>query len=147
MSTSRRVRAGGALGHLLLVVVLALGVFIMHTTGHPDEGSGTSTAAHASAMSAAPQPHAPMEDLAAPTAAPDMTAVSSSSATGPVMNMDMASLCVAVLTAWALAALLRAALLRRPGWLVSVLAEAVVMLRPNPPPRKPDLTQLSILRI
>ncbi|MER8041372.1 hypothetical protein [Streptomyces sp. NPDC094032] len=33
-------RAGGALAHLLLVVVLALGVFVMHSVGHPEGSSG-----------------------------------------------------------------------------------------------------------
>jgi hypothetical protein len=64
------------------------------------------------------------------------------------MAMDMVSLCVAVMFgAWALTALLRRALARRPDWLAKLLAEAPVMLRPNPPPRGPDLTELSVLRL
>jgi hypothetical protein len=39
------------------------------------------------------------------------------------------------------------ALARHPDWLAKFLAEAPVMLRPNPPPRGPDLTQLSVLRL
>ncbi|MEV6314050.1 hypothetical protein [Streptomyces sp. NPDC051776] len=45
-------RRAGVLGHLLLVVVLAFSVFVMHTLGHPDEGSGPHEgpqAAHAAA--------------------------------------------------------------------------------------------------
>ncbi|WP_330302233.1 MULTISPECIES: hypothetical protein [unclassified Streptomyces] len=41
---SRNVRTGAALGHLLLVVVLALGVFVMHTVGHPDGSAGPESA-------------------------------------------------------------------------------------------------------
>ncbi len=52
------------------------------------------------------------------------------------MAMDMVSLCVAVMFgAWVLTALLRRALARRPDWLAKLLAEAPVMLRPNPTPR------------
>ncbi|MEE4590464.1 hypothetical protein V2J94_00885 [Streptomyces sp. DSM 41524] len=51
MTTGRSMRADGVLPRLLLVVVLALGVFVMHTLGHPDGGSGsgmTHSAGHAS---------------------------------------------------------------------------------------------------
>ncbi|MFD6762649.1 hypothetical protein ACFWDW_26835, partial [Streptomyces roseolus] len=46
-------RAEGALAHLLLVVVLALGVFMMHSVGHP-EGPATGTSATAAAHVGAP---------------------------------------------------------------------------------------------
>ncbi|MFF4905829.1 hypothetical protein ACFY2T_13255 [Streptomyces sp. NPDC001260] len=66
----------------------------------------------------------------------------------PLMAMDMLSLCLAVmLGAWILAALLRSALARHPDWLARLLAQAPVLLRANPPPRGPDLAQLSILRL
>jgi hypothetical protein len=66
----------------------------------------------------------------------------------PFTAMDMLSLCMAVmLGAWVLAALLRSALCRHADWLADLLARAPVALRPNPPPRRPDLTQLSVLRI
>ncbi len=72
----------------------------------------------------------------------------SSSADMPVMAMDMMSLCVAVLLgAWVLAALVRSALARRPDWLANLLAQVAAFSRPNPPPRGPDLTQLSVLRL
>ncbi|MFF4728738.1 hypothetical protein ACFY3M_25960 [Streptomyces mirabilis] len=146
---SRSVRTGGALGYLLLVVVLALGVFVMHTVGHPDQASGPmNTAAHAST---APTPAAAHDPMGAP-ASPDQSHVTHSTHASPkdkpAMAMDMLSLCMAVMfSAWALAALLRMALARRPDWLAKFLAGAPVMLRPNPPPRSPDLTQLSVLRL
>lgn len=141
MHMSRCVRAGGALGHLLLVVVLALGVFVMHTVGHPDESSHASmsamdTGAHASAAMVPAQ-----EDMAQSEPA------QAASADVPVMAMDMVSLCVAVLfAAWILVALLRSALARSPGCLADVLAQAPELRRTAPPPRPPDLTQLSVLR-
>ncbi|MFD9288413.1 hypothetical protein ACFWBV_08900 [Streptomyces sp. NPDC060030] len=65
----------------------------------------------------------------------------------PAMAMDMASLCLAVLGTMTLASLLRAALARRREWLVRLTGRALMALRPHaPPPRPPDLTQLSILR-
>ena len=36
-----RLRAGGSFGYLLLVVMLALGVFTMYTVGHPEVSSST----------------------------------------------------------------------------------------------------------
>ena len=150
MHVSRSARTGGALGHLLLVVVLALGVFVMHTVGHPDQlsGPGMSTAAHAST---AHTPAAAQDPMGAPAPLDQSHATHSAHASPedkPAMAMDMLSLCMAVMfSAWALAALLRMALARRPDWLTKFLAAAPVMLRPNPPPRGPDLTQLSVLRL
>ncbi|MEV5343917.1 DUF6153 family protein [Streptomyces sp. NPDC052676] len=147
MRVSRCVRAGGALGQLLLVVVLAVGVFVMHTLGHPEEHSGS-----ASHGVAAPS-HMPMSGQASGHGVPDhwMPAPSddpSSARHEPGLAMDMTSLCVAVLVgAWALAALLRAAFARRLEWSADLLAQVVVVRRPNPPPRGPDLTQLSVLRL
>lgn len=132
MRASGYVRAGGALGQLLLVVVLALGVFVMHTLGHPEDSSrsGTPTASHASVMD-----HGSTE------------ASHSSSTHEPLMAMDMASLCVAVLFgSWVLAALLKSAFTRHQEWSARLLAQVAAVLRPNPPPRGPDLTQLSVLR-
>lgn len=158
MNVSRCVRTGGALGHLLLVVVLAFGVFVMHTVGHPAESSasGMSHASHASAAttdaaatSGVLLGHEPAKapasvDDASRAAAPEH----SSSSHPPVTAMDMMSLCLAVLLgAWVLAALVRSALSRHPDWLARLLAQAPVLLRPNPPPRGPDLTQLSVLRL
>ncbi|MET4926241.1 DUF6153 family protein [Streptomyces sp. PSRA5] len=140
MSASGYGRAGSVGGRLLLVVVLALGVFAMHTVGHPDEsyGSGAGAMTHASAD---PAP-APARDHALPHTSP---------ADEPVMGMDgmamdMASLCVAVLGTWVLAAL-SAAFARRPGRLTDPLAGVAVARRPNPPPRTPELSSLSVLRI
>ncbi|WP_264927262.1 hypothetical protein [Streptomyces sp. A012304] len=145
-------RTGGAFGHLLLVVVLALGVFVMHTVGHP-------TDSHAAEMSPASPVSAPTthaiaathEVAAAPasaqsehTAAPDQAP----STDMPAMAMDMLSLCLAVLlAAWALTALVRSALARHPDWLANLRAQVAAVLYPNPPPRGPDLTRLSVLRL
>ncbi|MFG2131272.1 DUF6153 family protein [Streptomyces sp. NPDC048751] len=154
MIVSRHVRTGGALGHLLLVVVLALGVFVMHTVGHPGDSSaaGMSGASHATADmmdAAAPSGHEPAKASASMDDESWATAPShSSSPHMPATAMDMMSLCLAVLLgAWVLAALLRSALSRRPDWLANLLAQAPVLLRPNPPPRGPDLTELSVLRL
>lgn len=152
MRVSRCVRAGGALGQLLLVVVLAVGVFVMHTLGHPEEHSGS-----ASHGVAAPS-HVPLSGQTSGHGVPDhwmpghgRPAPSDDPSSGPHepgMAMDMTSLCVAVLVgAWALAALLRAAFARRLEWSAELLAQVAVVRRPNPPPRGPDLTQLSVLRL
>lgn len=61
--------------------------------------------------------------------------------------MDMASLCMAVLGTWALASLLYAALTARRDWPADLAARVFTLVRPDPPPRPPDLAQLSILRI
>jgi uncharacterized RDD family membrane protein YckC len=64
------------------------------------------------------------------------------------MAMDMLSLCLAVLlSGYVLAALLKAALASRPERLADLLAWTAVVRRPSPPPRGPDLTRLSILRL
>ncbi|MFE1905464.1 DUF6153 family protein [Streptomyces gardneri] len=129
-------RAGGALAHLLLVVVLALGVFLMHAVGHP-EGSGGTAETTAAAHHAAPETGSPATEGGGSDARHD-----------PGAGMDMTTLCVAVLGAWLLAGLVRAALARRPDWLAAALARLVPALGPHAPPRRPpDLAQLSILRI
>ncbi|MFD8221598.1 DUF6153 family protein [Streptomyces sp. NPDC059697] len=150
MHVNRYVRAGGAYGHLLLVVVLALGVFVMHAMGHPDQssGDGMNPASHVSTMPTAAAAHDPMAAPASPERGSAAHSMYTASKDMPAMAMDMLSLCVAVMFgAWVLTALLRTALTRRPDWLAKLLAEAPVMLRPNPPPRGPDLTELSVLRL
>ncbi|MGW0732003.1 DUF6153 family protein [Streptomyces sp. NPDC002851] len=167
MNTSKHTRAAGAMAHLLLVVVLALGVFVMHTVGHPDDSAASSGAGMAAGAHGpvAGTHTAPGPDHAAMTAAASSPALGAASAEhehgqkhehatatvdqhGTGMGMDMASLCVAVLVgAWALAALRYAAFIRRSGWLAKLLARSVVLLRPNPPPRIPVLAQSSVLRI
>ncbi len=151
VKVSRFVRAGGALGHLLLVVVLALGIFAMHGMGHPGESahSTMSGASHSTAMDTAPPGHAPMS---APTdrgaGGHAAETADSPSSHEPAMAMDMLSLCVAVLFgAWALIALLRSAFTRRPGQPAELLSQVTSLLRPDPPPRGPDLTRLSVLRL
>ncbi|MGW8768773.1 hypothetical protein ACWGN5_40610 [Streptomyces sp. NPDC055815] len=151
-------RAGGAIGHLLLVVVLALGVFLMHAVGHP-EGSGggmdPATASHHSTPTQAGAAHhstptqAGAEHHSAPAQADAAHRGDSSDARHePGTGMDMTTLCVAVLGAWLLAGLLRAALGRRPDWMALLLARLTPALGPHaPPPRPPDLARLSVLRI
>ncbi|MFB7280444.1 DUF6153 family protein [Streptomyces hydrogenans] len=129
-------RAGGALAHLLLVVVLALGVFMMHSVGHPegDPRPGTHTTATAGA-------HAPESGGTHGSSPRD-------EGHAPGSGMDMSTLCVAVLAGWLLAGLVRAALGRRPDWLVLLLARLAPALGPHAPPRRPpDLALLSVLRI
>ncbi|WP_327426247.1 hypothetical protein [Streptomyces sp. NBC_01236] len=150
MRVSRNVRTGAALGHLLLVVMLALGVFVMHTVGHPagSSGSGMGAASQASTTYTPSAAHDPMRAPASLDQGHALDPAHTSPSHEPAMAMDMLSLCMAVLvTAWVLAALLRMAFSRRPDWLATLLAEAPVMLRPNPPPRGPDLTRLSVLRL
>ncbi|MFI8288125.1 DUF6153 family protein [Streptomyces sp. NPDC085614] len=147
-------RAGGALAHLLLVVVLALGVFVMHVVGHPEGSSGSGSEAGAMTHTGAPGHPAPDRDpvLAAPghgtVDSGPASAWSSPSSHDPGMAMDMSSLCVAVLVVWLLAGLVRAALARRPDWLARLLTGLTPLLGPNAPPRRPpDLARLSVLRI
>ncbi|MFF0425008.1 DUF6153 family protein [Streptomyces sp. NPDC004520] len=126
-------RAGGAIGHLLLVVVLALGVFLMHSVGHPEGSGGDMRTASSVSHHSAAAPH---------------DGGDSDARHAPGSGMDMTTLCVAVLGAWLLAGLLRAALGRRPDWLAVLLARLTPALGPHaPPPRPPDLAQLSVLRI
>ncbi|MFD5335185.1 hypothetical protein [Streptomyces hawaiiensis] len=145
---SRYVRTGGALGHLLLVVVLALGVFVMHTVGHPTQSHAAdrSASSHVSAPTAhsVSAPQAPATAESKHTASPEH----SLSTDMPAMAMDMLSLCLAVLlAAWVLAALVRSALARHPDWLANLRAQVAAVLHPSPPPRGPALTQLSVLRL
>lgn len=144
---SRCERVAGAFGHVLLVVVLALGVFVMHTLGHPEgsSGHGTDTASHTARVTSSA--HDPMgapasrelghaEDCGHPACPHE-----------PAMAMDMMSLCMAVLLGvWVLASLLRTALARRPGRSGDLLADAPFSPRPGPPPRGPDPLRLSVLR-
>ncbi|MER8232836.1 hypothetical protein [Streptomyces sp. NPDC094049] len=163
----RGLRTEGALAHLLLVVVLALGVFLMHVVGHP-EGSGGDTASGTGAVSSEVSgagTHGSSETVtvgASGTAAASAIMVTDSAAAPdgshhgggsdarhePGSGMDMTTLCVAVLAGWLLSGLVRAALVRRPDWLTLLLARLVPALGPHaPPPRPPDLTRLSVLRI
>lgn len=139
MTVSRRARTGGLLGHLLLVAVLALSVFAMHSTGHPGQSAhSTSVAAHTTA----PDTTAP--DTAVSGAEPSQA----DSSHEPAPAMDMQSLCVAILlSAWALTALLTSAFSRRHAEWAELLAQVAAFARPRPPPRGPDLTRLSVLRL
>lgn len=177
MATGGSMRADGVLPRLLLVVVLALGVFVMHTLGHPGGGSGsgmTHSAGHApgemrpAAYDGDPgtydgDPASYGGDHGGGTAAtgtgPQRAAPAPSAEAGhapaapetkprePMTGMDMASLCVAVLGVWVLGALLYAVPTRRSGPPPRLYAAAAVLARPDPPSPGPDLTALAVLRI
>lgn len=118
--------------------MLALGVFVMHAVGHPDSSSGTGTDGMTHASAPAPAHHSGAQEPAASRASSDDSRT----------HGDMATLCVAVLGVWALARVVLAALGRRPDWLVRLLGTLLTARGPNaPPPRPPDLAQLSVLRI
>jgi hypothetical protein len=147
-------RSVGVAARLLLVVVLALGVFIMHTVGHPSGGSGSdvSAASHATGMVSM---HGERDAGTHPgtlgvtdnrVQGPESVGAVSAPH-GPGMGMDMASLCLAVLGSWALAALLYAAFTPRRERLADLATRVLTAVRPEPLPRPPDLAQLSILRI
>jgi hypothetical protein len=144
----------------LLAAVLALGVFAMHGMGHPAE-SAHSTASRASAMAAmdprgASAAHQdPMGSAVGGTTGGHGTgghgiagASDPSSSHGPAAAMDMLSLCVAVLLGgWVLSTLLASALTRCRTRSARPLAQVTAATRPNPPPRGPDPTRLSVLRL
>ncbi|MGP4011676.1 DUF6153 family protein [Streptomyces sp. 4N124] len=155
LRVSSRLRVGGAFGYLLLVVVLTFGVFAMHTMGHPEHSSGSATdgALHAAvgphqggmAKGAAdPQTFAGSDEAMADHG--DAAPASSSAVDEPTISMDVLSVCVAVLTGWLLWLFLCAAS-RRNEQLTALLARAMAVLCPSPPPPRPLLVQLSVLRI
>ncbi|MFJ6719259.1 MULTISPECIES: DUF6153 family protein [unclassified Streptomyces] len=142
MSARQGGRAVGAWGHLLLIIMLALGVLVMHSVGHPD-----SPTAHPSA-----QPSAHRADQRTAHAATAMAVAAPADGPraaphDPGMRMDMASLCVAVLGAAILLVLLRAALGRAVRGPARPRSGAVTAPAPRPPPLISDLALLSILRI
>ncbi|MDX3670786.1 DUF6153 family protein [Streptomyces europaeiscabiei] len=153
MKVGWRARAGGALGRLLLVVMLALGVFAMHSTGHPSESAHSimSTASHSTATDTTASAHDPMSPPAGRVTGGQAAVASeseSASSHQPAMAMDMLALCVAVLLGtWVLTALLKSALARHQGWPALLLAQVAAVSRPNRPPRGPDPTRLSVLRL
>ena len=143
---SSRLRVGGALGYLLLVAALTFGVFAMHTMGHPEHSAGPATVGtHQGDMG---RGAAEARTSAEPMAGADHGAVSPTAPTayGPMTGMDVLSVCVAVLTGWLLWLFLRA-VARRKEQLTALLARAMAVLPPLPPPPRPLLAQLSVLRI
>ncbi|MEU1807055.1 hypothetical protein [Streptomyces sp. NPDC019937] len=153
MNASGRVRAGGVLRRLLFVVVLALGVLMMHSMGHPDGGTGAGMGVSAHATGGT---HGAMKDeaRAGKSAMPphdgfgaDGSRAVSPAPSAPMTGMDMASLCVAVLGAWVLTAVPHAALVRRRGPPPPRPAPVAAVPRPAPPSPSPGLATLSVLRI
>ncbi|MFF4951136.1 DUF6153 family protein [Streptomyces chattanoogensis] len=148
------------MAHLLIVVALALGVLVMHGLGHPAdpaEPAGTgSSAAHHAARDQGPREHGPVEDAGLLATAGAHGAAPAPAASKPAPEdhhrpghtTDMTSLCLAVLGGWMLTVLFGALLSRFRAWQLGSLARFVAGLRPKlPPPRAPDLLQLSVLRI
>lgn len=153
LSVSRRLRVGGAFGYLLLVAVLTFGVFAMHTMGHPEHSSGRGTGSAPHAVAGTHQGDmargtAETWTSTEPVAMADHGSVASTAppADGPMMGLDVLSVCVAVLTGWLLWSFLCAAA-RRKERLTALLARAMAVLRPLPRPPRPLLVQLSVLRI
>ncbi|MFI6855794.1 DUF6153 family protein [Streptomyces sp. NPDC050416] len=149
---SGRLRAGGAFGYLLLVVMLTLGVFAMHTLGHPEESSGHGMSAAVPA--AAGVHHYAMIPNATALTGPEVTdgpGTEASAAKSPVHEppggMDPMSVCLAVLTVWLLGLFLYALVVRRQERLTALLARSTALARPGTPPPRPLLSQLSVLRI
>ncbi|MDK1344778.1 DUF6153 family protein [Streptomyces sp. 378] len=153
LRVSSRLRVGGALGYLLLVAALTFGVFAMHTMGHPEHSSapGAGGAPHAVAgahQDVMAQETARTRTSTEPVTMADHGAVAPTEATadGPMTGMDVLSVCVAVLTGWLLWLFLCAAARRRER-LTALLARAMAVRGPLPPPPRPLLAQLSVLRI
>ncbi|WP_455682024.1 DUF6153 family protein [Streptomyces violaceus] len=154
MSMSGRLRAGGAFGYLLLVVMLTLGVFAMHTMGHPEDSSGHGMSGAIPAVAGVHQDGMAQKAASEPSAEPEVTAEHGTAASpteSPVhelpSGMDPMSVCLAVLTVWLLGLFLHALVGRRQEPLTALLARSMALARPGTPPPRPLLSQLSVLRI
>ncbi|MEU6183276.1 DUF6153 family protein [Streptomyces coeruleorubidus] len=147
---SGRLRAGGAFGYLLLVAMLTLGVFAMHTMGHPEESHGHGTTG--AVVSAEGARHDSMAQNAAPLDDHEPEhGTAASAAKSPVHEipggMDPMSVCLAVLTAWLLGLFLHVLVVRRQERLTALLARSMALARSGTPAPRPLLSQLSVLRI
>ncbi len=122
----------------LFLLMVILGVFGMHTLGHPESGHGHGDVVAMPAHMSGDEPRAVTVAMADVASA------------GPTLpDFDPASTCLAVLTSF-LILLLAALRVRSRRW-SSVLARTGVWVRcvPRPPPRRValDLTRLAVLRI
>ncbi|MET8689641.1 hypothetical protein ABZV77_36105 [Streptomyces sp. NPDC004732] len=169
MATTRN---GTGHGRLLLLAALLLGIVTMHTLGHPSggheggaarsAGSGTVSSAMGHGMGGAraldergTAPHERGATSSEPgTTSPGHVAAPTSASTPAPdshggMAMDPLSVCLAVLGAFTLLVLVRAGLLRPGGTLAQLPSPGRLLhaLRPNPPPPRILLAQLSVLRI
>lgn len=124
-------RIASALGRLLLFALILLGTTGMHTIGHPPEARSASMAAEAHDASAAcPEGHCP----------------SPPSHDGG--GMDAMTLCLAVALAAFVLVVTWLVLRRRARELVRSARDAWGRLVSGlPPPRPPELSRLSVLRI
>ncbi|MFC5799788.1 DUF6153 family protein [Streptomyces formicae] len=135
-------RAAAWCGRVLLLAALLFGIVTMHTLGHPVEHN-SSHMPGSSVMAAATgfADHA-LEPTATHSPQADVPA--------PLGGMDPMSVCLAVLTVWAIALPAAGALSRQPADLIiSALARLSHAAWPIPPPgsRRTLLAQLSVLRL
>ncbi|UNO42423.1 hypothetical protein [Streptomyces sp. MST-110588] len=166
-ASCRRETSAARRGRLPLLAALLLGIVTMHTLGHPamghDGGPGHLTrAAHLRAdLPRSTQTTASAEDPAVRPAGQPAAHSAARPSAGPTMpakgaaahgtGMDPGSVCLAVLSFWALA-LLGAGLLlagRAADLLAATRARLLRGLRPIPPPlpRHKLLARLSVLRV
>ncbi|MEW1690715.1 hypothetical protein ACIQOF_04270 [Streptomyces sp. NPDC091265] len=171
---------GARYGRLLLFATLLFGIFTMHTVGHPAEQGRTGTAltgSHAMDAAEAPDAGSMASDAmrAVDAVAGDATALAAAAAgplapdamtaagmapppdagrpgrPAPMQGIDPMAVCLAVLSAWALALLTVLLVARRPADrpAAGAGARSPRMPRPPPPPRprKAVLIGLSVLRI
>lgn len=144
MNASRDVRPGGVLGHLLLVGVFALAVFLMHTVGHAD-GSPVHGMSPASPSAGHPFEERTSYGSVQLSAQHD----GSSALTSPFGGTDMASLCVGMISAFAGASLLRPAFTRHAGWSPANGSSFAERLRSASLSREPNpaRSRLPVLRV
>ena len=138
MKPKPRSTSQGAWWRLAVLALLAFGILGMHTLGHAAGHEGGYQGGH---MLMAP--------AAAPAQAPAaIGAVGAAPAPAPRHGFDPTSMCVAVLGSLLLAIALRVLLRGRRHTATPWTAGAELLVpRPEPPPRAPDLVRLSVLRI
>lgn len=159
---------------LVLFAALLLGIVTMHTLGHPSEhgtaappgtatGHGTPSGHGTATEHSTPSGHGTATEHGTPpghdgTTHPDAHAhtITGAGADAPPRHltapghggMDPLSVCLAVLAAWSVALLLSAAAHRRAAGRAAHPGAALARVRGRgPPPRRPPLTRLVVLRI
>ncbi|MCX5302726.1 hypothetical protein OG304_04570 [Streptomyces sp. NBC_00160] len=135
-------RATAWCGRLLLCAALLLGIVTMHSLGHPAENGSShlpGNAVMAAALSSVEHAMGPTASVEHQRHAPD-----------PLGGMDTLSVCLAVLSVWAIALLTVGPLFQRTAaFAASALAHLPHAMWPMPPPRsaRTRLAQLSLMRI